>query len=75
MLSFPMEHRVALVEDLLSRVPAGRPVIQITYSALSPVMAMPERYAISHYDFVVRNIPPAPLWVYCKADDLPVSAI
>lgn len=67
MLSFPMERRVALLEDLLSRVPVGRPVIQITYGALSPVMALPERYTISHYDFVVRNIPPAQLWVYRKS--------
>ena len=66
MLSFPMERRVALLEDLLSRVPVGRPVLQITYGALSPVMALPGRYTISHYDFVVRNIPPAQLWVYHK---------
>lgn len=70
MLSFPMERRVSLLEDLLSRIPAGRPVIQITYGALSPIMAMPDRYTISHYDFVVRNIPPAQLWVYRRAVDL-----
>lgn len=75
MLSFPMKRRVALLEDLLSRVPVGRSVIQITYGALSPVMAMPERSTISDYDFVVRNIPPAQLWVYRKADDRPVSPI
>lgn len=68
MLSFPMERRVALLEDLLARIPPGRPVIQITYGALSPIMAMPERYTISHYDFVVRNIPPAQLWVYRRAE-------
>jgi phosphatidylethanolamine/phosphatidyl-N-methylethanolamine N-methyltransferase len=41
-------------------------VIQISYGPLSPVVAMPDRYQISHYDFVVRNIPPAQLWVYRK---------
>jgi phosphatidylethanolamine/phosphatidyl-N-methylethanolamine N-methyltransferase len=68
MLSFPMERRIALLEDLLSRIPDGRPVIQITYGPLSPVIAMPERYKISHYDFVVRNIPPAQLWVYRRPE-------
>lgn len=66
LLSFPMARRVALIEDLLSRVPPGRPVIQITYGPLSPVVAMPDRYEIAHYDFVVRNIPPAQLWIYRK---------
>jgi phosphatidylethanolamine/phosphatidyl-N-methylethanolamine N-methyltransferase len=68
MLSFPMERRIALLEDLLSRIPDGRPVIQITYGPMSPVIAMPERYKISHYDFVVRNIPPAQLWVYRRPE-------
>jgi len=66
LLNFPMHMRVSLIEDLLSRIPVGRPVIQISYSPLSPVVAMPDRYQISHYDFVVRNIPPAQLWVYRK---------
>lgn len=64
MLSFPMEKRVALLEDLLARIPPGRPVIQITYGPLSPVIKMPDRYVVSHYDFVLRNIPPAQLWTY-----------
>ncbi len=67
LLSFPMEQRVALIEDLLARIPAGRPVIQITYGPLSPVIKMPDRYVVSHYDFVVRNIPPAQLWTYRRA--------
>ena len=66
LLSFPMKKRVTLIEDLLSRVPTGRPVVQITYGPLSPVCAMPERYTISHFDFVLRNIPPAQLWIYSK---------
>ncbi len=67
MLSFPMERRIALLEDLLDRMPAGRPVIQITYGPVSPIIANPDRYRIKHYDFVVRNIPPAQLWTYTRA--------
>lgn len=64
LLNFPMEARIALLEDLLRRIPAGRPVIQISYGAVSPIVARPERYHIQHYDFVMRNIPPAQLWLY-----------
>lgn len=62
-----MERRVALIEDLLARIPAAPPVIQVTYGPLSPVIRMPDRYVVSHHDFVVRNIPPAQLWTYRRA--------
>jgi phosphatidylethanolamine/phosphatidyl-N-methylethanolamine N-methyltransferase len=67
MLSFPLERRVALMKDLLSRIPHGRPVVQITHGPMSPLPAMPELYTISHFDFVVRNLPPAQLWIYRSA--------
>ncbi|WP_434064192.1 phospholipid N-methyltransferase PmtA [Pararhizobium gei] len=67
LLNFPMHARVSLIQNLLARIPVGRPVMQISYGPLSPVVAMPDRYQISHFDFVVRNIPPAQLWVYRKA--------
>jgi phosphatidylethanolamine/phosphatidyl-N-methylethanolamine N-methyltransferase len=66
LLSFPMERRIALLEDLLNRLPAGRPVMQITYGPVSPIIANPDRYKIKHYDFVMRNIPPAQLWTYTR---------
>ncbi|MGF9565373.1 phospholipid N-methyltransferase PmtA [Neorhizobium sp. JUb45] len=66
LLSFPMERRIALLESALDRMPAGRPFMQITYGPISPVIAKPDRYKIKHYDFVVRNIPPAQLWVYTR---------
>lgn len=67
MLSFPLERRIALMKNLLARVPPGRPVIQITHGPMSPLPAMPEAYEIAHYDFVVRNLPPAQLWLYRSA--------
>ncbi|TGS73250.1 SAM-dependent methyltransferase, partial [Mesorhizobium sp. M8A.F.Ca.ET.181.01.1.1] len=45
--------------------PDGR--IQITYRLLSPVHKIRERYIVSHYDLVVRNVPPAQLWIYRRA--------
>ena len=64
MLSFPLERRIHLMKNLLSRIPRGRPVVQITHGPLSPLPAMPDVYSITHFDFVVRNIPPAQLWIY-----------
>lgn len=67
MLNFPMASRISMLEQLLDRVPAGRPVIQISYGPVSPIVAQPSRYHIKHFDFVVRNIPPAQLWTYTRA--------
>ncbi|MBA5802019.1 MULTISPECIES: phospholipid N-methyltransferase PmtA [Rhizobium] len=64
LLNFPMAMRVSLLENLLDRLPAGRPVVQISYGAISPIAANADRYSIHHFDFVVRNIPPAQLWIY-----------
>ncbi|QFY62131.1 methyltransferase domain-containing protein [Rhizobium grahamii] len=64
LLNFPMQARIALLESLLDRLPAGRPVVQISYGAVSPIIARPDRYHIQHFDFIVRNIPPAQLWIY-----------
>lgn len=64
LLNFPVEKRVHFIEDLLRRIPNGRPVIQITYGPLAPVPAGKGNYIVQHYDFVMRNVPPAQLWVY-----------
>jgi phosphatidylethanolamine/phosphatidyl-N-methylethanolamine N-methyltransferase len=64
LLNFPVSQRIRYVEDLLGRIPAGRPVMQLTYGPLSPVPAGRGDYRVEHYDFVLRNIPPTQLWVY-----------
>ncbi len=67
MLNFPMAARIQLLDDLLKRIPKGRPVVQISYGPVSPIVAQPHLYHIRHFDFVVRNIPPAQLWTYTRA--------
>lgn len=64
LLNFPVSARVAYLESLLSRVPEGRPVIQLTYGPKSPIPPGLGRYTVSHFDFVIRNFPPTQLWVY-----------
>jgi phosphatidylethanolamine/phosphatidyl-N-methylethanolamine N-methyltransferase len=64
LLSFPVAKRIAYVEDLLDRIPEGRPIVQLTYGPLSPVPPGRGNYTVSHFDFVFRNVPPTQLWVY-----------
>ncbi|MGN6471832.1 MAG: phospholipid N-methyltransferase PmtA [Rhizobiaceae bacterium] len=64
LLNFPVARRVAYVEDLLDRMPEGRPIVQLTYGPLSPVPPGRGNYTVSHLDFVFRNVPPTQLWVY-----------
>jgi phosphatidylethanolamine/phosphatidyl-N-methylethanolamine N-methyltransferase len=67
MLNFPVAKRIELVDELLNRVPAGRPVVQLTYGPLSPVPVGKGDYTVKHFDFVLRNLPPAQLWIYSRA--------
>jgi len=64
LLNFPVAQRIAYVEDLLDRLPPGRPVVQFTYGPFSPVPAGSGSYTVEHLGFVLRNMPPAQLWVY-----------
>ena len=66
LLNFPVPQRIAYLEDLLSRIPAGRPVVQLTYGPRSPIPAGRGSYTVEHFDFVMRNIPPTRLWIYRK---------
>ncbi len=64
LLNFPVDKRVAYIDDLLNRVPPGRPVVQLTYGPKSPVPAGKGNYVVEHLDFVLRNFPPTQLWLY-----------
>jgi phosphatidylethanolamine/phosphatidyl-N-methylethanolamine N-methyltransferase len=66
LLNFPMHQRVKLIEDLLKLLPDGRPIVQFSYGPVSPIAAKPESYTIKHFDFIMRNIPPAQIWHYKK---------
>lgn len=64
LLNFPTEQRIRYVEDLLNRIPAGRPVMQLTYGPFSPVPPGRGNYTVERYEFILRNIPPTQLWLY-----------
>lgn len=67
LLNFPVEARIRYLNGLLSRVPDGRPAIQLTYGPRSPIPPGRGDYTVEHFDFVLRNIPPTQLWIYRRA--------
>lgn len=71
LLNFPVERRIAYVEDLLDRIPPGRPIVQLTYGPLSPVPPDRGSYSVEHFDFILRNLPPTQLWIYRRAAGSP----
>ena len=64
LLNFPQSARIRLIESLLDRVAPGRPVVQFSYGPLSPVLANRGSYIVEHHDWVMRNVPPARVWLY-----------
>jgi phosphatidylethanolamine/phosphatidyl-N-methylethanolamine N-methyltransferase len=64
LLNFPVKRRVAYLENLLSRIPHGRPVVQLTYGPKSPIPPGFGDYTVEHFHFILRNIPPTQLWLY-----------
>ena len=64
LLNFPVAMREPLIGDLLSRMSPGRPLIQFSYGPFAPVPARAGQWSVERYDFVLRNIPPARLWIY-----------
>jgi phosphatidylethanolamine/phosphatidyl-N-methylethanolamine N-methyltransferase len=67
LLNFPLARRIAYLEDMLNRIPPGRPVIQVTYSPVSPVPPRSGSFSVERADFILRNVPPAHLWTYRRA--------
>ena len=50
--------------SVIDTIPAGRPVIQLTYGPKSPIPPGLGNYTVEHFRFVIRNIPPTQLWIY-----------
>ena len=66
LLNFPLATRIAFVEDVLNRLPAGRPLIQFSYGPKAPVGPGLGDYALKRMGMVLRNVPPAQLWIYSR---------
>ncbi len=66
LLNFPVAVRVSFVEQVLDLLPQGRPLIQFSYGPKSPVPPGLGRYKVRRVGMVLRNIPPAQLWVFTR---------
>ncbi|WP_306117393.1 MULTISPECIES: methyltransferase domain-containing protein [unclassified Roseitalea] len=66
MLNFPQPERNALLNDALSRIASGRPFIQITYGTRPPIEPSDPAVAMRRSRRVLRNVPPASVWIYTR---------
>jgi phosphatidylethanolamine/phosphatidyl-N-methylethanolamine N-methyltransferase len=66
LLNFPLALRVSFVEQVLDLLPVGRPLIQFSYGPKSPVPPGAGRYKVKRVGMILRNIPPAQLWVFSR---------
>lgn len=64
LLNFKQNERIDYIENLLDRIPIGRPVVHVTYGPLSPVPKGTGSFTATRADFVFRNVPPAHIWTY-----------
>jgi phosphatidylethanolamine/phosphatidyl-N-methylethanolamine N-methyltransferase len=64
LLNFPADLRVKFIQDVLARLPSSRPLIQFSYGPVAPVPAKAGQFSVERHDFVLRNIPPARIWIY-----------
>ena len=63
LLNFPPAARRRLIEGALARLAPGAPFVQFSYG-LHPPVAPPLGYGVQRAAFVLRNVPPARVWVY-----------
>lgn len=63
----PPATRSALVKDAFTLLVQDAPFIQFTYSVISPVPRKGSGLKAMVSDWVLRNIPPARVWVYRRA--------
>ncbi|GIL01783.1 MAG: SAM-dependent methyltransferase [Alphaproteobacteria bacterium] len=64
LLNFPKPLRTRLIADCLARVAPGAPVVQLCYGPRAPVPALKGVYSAVPTEWIVKNVPPARLFVY-----------
>jgi len=60
----PLPERTRLLDESFARMEPGAPFIQFSYALVSPVPHGATRFEIERSGWVVRNLPPARVWVY-----------
>lgn len=60
----PLPERVRLLDESFARMAPGAPFIQFSYALVSPVPHGATRFEIERSNWVMRNLPPARVWIY-----------
>lgn len=64
LLNVPRDERARLVESCLEITESGGPFIQITYGPRPPTPALEGRYRVEATDWIMKNVPPARIFIY-----------
>lgn len=64
LLNFPKEKREHLLRSALDLLAPGRPFVQFSYGIMPPVAVPDPDISVTRSRWIVRNVPPARVWVY-----------
>lgn len=64
LFSRPKADRLSLLMQAFELMPAGAPFIQFSYALVPPIPPEPALFSIQRSGWIVKNLPPARVWVY-----------
>lgn len=64
LLNFPKEKRAHLLKTALDLLEPGRPFVQFSYGIIPPIPLADPSVAVTKSRWIIRNVPPARVWVY-----------
>lgn len=70
LLNLPKPTRTRIIADCLSLVESGAPFVQISYGPRPPAPVAKGQYVVDSSDWVMKNVPPARVFVYRRQEFL-----
>lgn len=67
LFSRPKAQRRSLLMQAFELLPPGAPFIQFSYALVPPIAPEPGFFSVERTGWILRNLPPARVWVYRKA--------
>jgi phosphatidylethanolamine/phosphatidyl-N-methylethanolamine N-methyltransferase len=64
LFSRPREERRALLMQAFDLLQPGAPFIQFSYALVPPVAPDPQAFSVQRSGWILKNLPPARVWVY-----------
>lgn len=64
LLNFPKSKRQALLDEALDLLVPGRPFVQFSYGIAAPITPSSRDIRVIRTPWVLRNVPPARVWIY-----------